>query len=579
MPLVDGRTERCSAEREKAMTATTPSNLGSVLRGRAAILKGATLSLCISVWGVTACSGAPQVDNPVGQSSGGGNAGGVGGGTASAASTTKKTAVVPRGGSSGLVINLGQGGGTDDESAGGASSANPIDDRTIDKKCAETSDVATDIVTVQPADIVFAIDGSSSMAQETQFVREQMNEFSRKIMDSGIDVRVIVIAAESGGAGGAGGAASTTASTATAGRPAFPGGPGGFQRETFGICIDAPLGSGQCPNDENLPNYAHVPTLVDSKNSLNLFISTYPEYKDHLRPEASKSLVVVTDDDSTDRPNNSAATFTQNFTALDPELLETWTFNGVFCFTQCTEAAAIGAVYADLVSQTDGVSGDLCLQDFKPVFDRLAEQIIQKSGSEIECEWVLPEREKDQTFSPSLVEAKRVDSEGTTTLGRVASMEQCGDNGGWYFDSNLNPTKILACDSSCRAMQNTDGGGIEISFGCESVASCVASDSSALNTDSCSWPLPNPPSGQDLVISSVNVRYTSASGFATDIGRVESSSECENVEEGWYYDDPKRPTKVLACSQTCKQIQAGGEDSSLEVLFGCETAKAPIVVL
>lgn len=562
------------------MSPTTPSNSGSVLRGRAAILKGATLSLWIPLWIITACSGAPQADpNPVGQSSGGGNVGGAS--TAANSKTTAKTGVVARGGGSGLKIDVGQGGGTEDEkSAGGASAiANPSDNRTIEKKCAETSDVATDIVSVQPADIVFAIDGSSSMAEETQFVKEQMNEFSRKIMDSGIDVRVIVIAAESGGAGGTGGATSTTGTMAAAGRPALPGGPGGFQRQTFGMCIDAPLGSGQCPKDENLPNYARVPILVDSNDSLNLFISTYPEYKDHLRPEASKSLVVVTDDNATAQPNNNAKTFKANFTALDPTLLENWTFNGVFCFTQCEQAAAIGSVYVDLVSQTDGVSGDLCLQDFAPVFDRLAEQIIQKSGSEIECEWVLPEREKGQTFSPALVEAKRVDSEGTTTLDRVPSMDHCGDKGGWYFDSNLNPTKILACNSSCQAMQNTDGGGIEISFGCESVASCVASDSSALNTDSCSWPLPNPPSGQDLVFSSVNVRYTSASGFATDIGRVESSSDCKNVEEGWYYDDPKRPTKVLACSQTCEQIQAGGENSSLEVLFGCETAKAPIVVL
>ena len=81
------------------------------------------------------------------------------------------------------------------------------------------------------------------------------------------------------------------------------------------------------------------------------------------------------------------------------------------------------------------------------------------------------------------------------------------------------------------------------------------------------------------VIPGLISAFTSASGFATDIGRVESSSKCQNVEEGWYYDDPDRPTKVLACPQTCKQIQAGGENSKLEVLFGCATAEAPIVVL
>lgn len=563
------------------MIARTSTTSGSAMPGRYRIQTGMALALCASLSAASACNGGKAGSEPgdLGGSEGGNKGTGAGGATTSAA-TIHNTATQSRGGSSQLAINVGEGGsGEGDSSAGGTKAiSNPNDGRKVEKECAATSDVATDIVTVQPADIVFAIDGSSSMAVETQFVREQMNQFSQKIMDSGIDVRVIVIAATSGGSGGAGGAANTAVPTAGRSSVINPG-PGGFTRVTTGICIDAPLGSGQCPDDQNLPHYAHVTTPVASNNSLNLFISTFPEYKDYLRPEASKSLVVVTDDNSTNAPNNSAKTFAANFTALDPALLDKWTFNGVFCFTQCAEAAAVGKVYADLVSQSDGVSGDLCLQDFEPVFNRLAEQIIQKSGSEIACEWTLPERNQGQTFSPTLVVAKRVDSSGTSSLDRVASAEQCDDQGGWYFDSNLNPTKILACESSCQAMQNTDGGGIEITFGCESVDSCVASDSSALNTDSCTWPLPNPPSGQDLVISSVNVRYTSPSGFATDLGQVEDSAACKKAEEGWYYDDVKRPTKVIACPQTCTQIQAGGEKSKLEVLFGCETAKAPIINL
>jgi hypothetical protein len=143
----------------------------------------------------------------------------------------------------------------------------------------------------------------------------------------------------------------------------------------------------------------------------------------------------------------------------------------------------------------------------------------------------------------------------------------------------LNPTKILACEGSCKEMQNTTGGKVSIVFGCESVASCVASEASALSTQSCTWPLPKPPSGQELVYSSVNVRYTSVSGFATDLGRVDSIADCSKVEEGWYYDEPSKPTNVIACPQTCTQIQAGGDKSKLEVLFGCATTVAPPIIL
>jgi hypothetical protein len=80
------------------------------------------------------------------------------------------------------------------------------------------------------------------------------------------------------------------------------------------------------------------------------------------------------------------------------------------------------------------------------------------------------------------------------------------------------------------------------------------------------------------VLSTVNVRYTSPSGFATDLGKVDSASACAEVEEGWSFDDPARPNKVVACPQTCTQIQAGGNDSKLEILFGCATAKAPPII-
>jgi len=494
---------------------------------------------------------------------------GTGGSTAQVGTLTRGGAALAAGGST-MTIDIGSvGGGA--TNAGGVNGTNASGGRMVQQECASTSATATDVRTVQPADIVFAIDGSSSMAEETQFVQQQMNQFSQRIISSGIDVHVIVIAAQATGTGGGSGVGG---SAATGGRNG-----GATVRPTTGICIGAPLGSGQCPADTNLPNYAHVPQAVASNDALNLFVSTYPQWKGYLRADASKSLVVVTDDNATATPNNSAATFVSNFTALDPTLFAKWTFSGVFCFTQCAQAAAIGSVYSDLVARTVGVSGDLCLQDFAPVFNRLAEQIILTSGSKLACEWELPAQTDGKTFSPSLVKVTRIDSLGTSTLNRVASAAQCGTKGGWYFDSNLNPTKILACSSSCDEMQRSTAGKVEVVFGCESVGSCVASESTSLTTSSCEWALPTPPSGQNLVADSVNVRYTSGSGFATDLGKVSSKADCTNAEEGWYYDDPNKPRSVIACPQTCAQIQSGGERSKLEVLFGCATAEAPPIVI
>ena len=115
-----------------------------------------------------------------------------------------------------------------------------------------------------------------------------------------------------------------------------------------------------------------------------------------------------------------------------------------------------------------------------------------------------------------------------------------------------------------------------MTFGCESVGSCVASDSSTvMSADPCAFAMPRPPSGQALDLTSVNVRYTSPSGFATDIGKVNAATECGGVTQGWYFDNAEAPTQILACPQTCTEIQTGGAAAKIEVLFGCKT-KPPI---
>ncbi|MET0595596.1 MAG: vWA domain-containing protein [Polyangiaceae bacterium] len=436
----------------------------------------------------------------------------------------------------GTTIDPGGGGRLD---AGGQDVQGDTSDggRMIDPGCAATQTKADDVTKVVPADIIFAIDSSGSMDAEIGFVQAQMNAFSQQITASGIDVRVILIG------------------------------------DPSAICIGAPLGSGTCPNDTKLPNYIHIPTEVGSNDALNVIIQTYPQWRQYLRADASKSLVVVTDDDATDRPNNSAATFRANFTALDPTMLAKWTMNGVYCFTDCPEAADIGHVYVDLVAQTMGVGGDLCLQNFKPVFDALATKIITTSGTKLTCDWALPPAPMGKTFAGDLVQVRRSNDGGANAINKVATSADCAQ-GGWYFDNNFNPTRILACPSTCMQLQSQPGGQIDITYGCESVGSCVAKDSSAVNAGACEWNMPMPPIGQMLDFTNVNIRYTSGNGFATQLGKVPSAADCAMFARGWYYDNPATPTKIFACPQTCTEMQAGGANAKVDVLFGCKTTPA-----
>jgi hypothetical protein len=313
--------------------------------------------------------------------------------------------------------------------------------------CAAISQTADN--QLQPADIIIAVDNSGSMDEEIVFVREQLNAFSQQIVDSGIDVRIILISA-----------------------PIDP-----TMRDVMsifdeddqdnGICIDAPLGSGACPADGNAPGYLHVPTEVASHDALNLFISTYPQWQSQLRPSATKTFVVVTDDNAEDAPNNSAAAFTAAVGGLDAMLFAEWSFSGIYCFSDCPEAAEIGAVYAELVAQTQGVGGDLCLQDFAPVFDELAKSVI--GASSIDCEWAIPEAPQGQTFEIGRVNVQYTASGAGApqTIFHVPSLNECAAQGGWFYNDNANPTRLIVCPSTCNLFKDDANAKLDVLFGCE----------------------------------------------------------------------------------------------------------------
>ena len=89
---------------------------------------------------------------------------------------------------------------------------------------------------------------------------------------------------------------------------------------------------------------------MGSNDALNVIVDAYSQWEQYLRPDATKTFVVVTDDDATDAPNNSAAAFADSVQGLDPDLFAEWTYSGIYCFDTCADAAAIGSVHADLVS-------------------------------------------------------------------------------------------------------------------------------------------------------------------------------------------------------------------------------------
>jgi hypothetical protein len=297
---------------------------------------------------------------------------------------------------------------------------------TGDSACVTASVEST--LTKKPSDIVYVLDNSGSMSLEASWVQQNMNGFSSQIDASGVDFHVVVISS-------------------------YPG-------DGNGICIDPPLGSGGCPTaDSKPPTFLHVDKKVGSTNGLSLCLSTYPQWKSALRADAVKHIVIVTDDNS----KLAAASFDSQLQALDPTFTG-YKFHGIFCYTKCATAASAGTVYQTLVQQTGGVSGDLCLQDFKPVFDKLATAVVE--GSKIACDIPMPDPPAGKTINLNQVSLEVVPSTGAAQkIQHVSDASQCA-SGGWYYDNNTKPTRIILCPSTCTFAQGLTDAKLGVGLGC-----------------------------------------------------------------------------------------------------------------
>lgn len=300
-----------------------------------------------------------------------------------------------------------------------------------EEECAAFSEMAEN--ELQPADIIFVVDNSGSMGDEAAAVQLNLNNFSQQIINSGVDAQVTLISS--------------------------------YPDDGNGICVDPPLGIGGCnAMDTNPPLFNHINQRVGSNDALERLLQHAATWMPSVRPDSGLHIVVVTDDES----DLDAITFDAQFKALNPDF-DDYKLHGIVSMMDCDDAADIGQVYISLGTLTGGVVADLCLQNFQPVFDTVAEEVI--AGSVLTCEWAVPQPPAGEEFDPDKVNVEFDDGSGNPeTIGRVDSMADCGAVvDGWYYDNPAAPTLILACPQTCARMQDAMMATINITLGCATV--------------------------------------------------------------------------------------------------------------
>ena len=96
----------------------------------------------------------------------------------------------------------------------------------------------------------------------------------------------------------------------------------------------------------------------------------------------------------------------------------------------------------------------------------------------------------------------------------------------------------------------------------------LAKDTIATAQLSCAWPIPPPPDGEVLDPSEVNLVHQPEGRDERVIPKAKNG-ECGDGE-GWLYDDEQNPTQIEACPNTCRTLRAD-PSGSVQISFGCAT--------
>ena len=358
-------------------------------------------------------------------------------------------------------FSAGQGGSGNGQ--GGAGGTGGIFDP--DSGCAAVSSEAR--LGSKPVDIIMVIDNSGSMTEEIVGVQDNINaNFGAILNDGGLDYRVVLLSRHG---------------TASPGQS---------------ICITPPLsGNATCTppaaTPTNGPRFFHYNFEVSSVNALQLVTSRYtlpdlngrPDggYRNWLRPDAFKTIVVITDDDSSITP----AQFETALFALTPQHFGTPTAKNYRLHSiiglpykddagtpyqpseavvsgRCPSGVNNGGNYQPLSRDTGGLRFPVCdPSKYNVVFQTIAQGVI--AGARAACEFVIPPPPPGFTmFNRIIVNYRPMGSGAVQTFTKVANAGACGPTN-YYVDMN----KIFLCPQVCTLVQADMQAKVDVIFTCE----------------------------------------------------------------------------------------------------------------
>jgi hypothetical protein len=121
------------------------------------------------------------------------------------------------------------------------------------------------------------------------------------------------------------------------------------------------------------------------------------------------------------------------------------------------------ATFANLVAAAGGTTEAILIVDPTKIESDFAAALATVRGKALGCEFPLPAKVTGGEFSTALVNVQYTKGDGTTV--ELYKTTDCS-KGGWQYDSETAPTKIVLCPSTCDEVHKDLGAKILILLGC-----------------------------------------------------------------------------------------------------------------
>ena len=309
----------------------------------------------------------------------------------------------------------------------------------------------------KPIDIIFVIDNSGSMDDEIRGVERNINQnFASIIQSSGVDYRVIMLSDR------------------------------GTDSGDHEVCIDPPLG-GSCGNTAN---FKHYDIEIDSEDSLNKILSSYPSWQHWLRSNSFKVFVEITDDKPDDYergggPQSKARAFERDLFAMSPQHFgsaqsRNYAFHSIVSLSpkggnqaykpnepmvngECHSGADHSPTYQWLSKMTGGLRYPVCnTSSYDAVFREIANGVVKRA--KIGCTVKVPNLPSGKYLDKDgiALQFKSSPSQKAEVFTPVESKSKCAD-GHFYVDSG----NIKLCSQTCSRVSNSKDGELAIFVGCQ----------------------------------------------------------------------------------------------------------------